>query len=229
MSNRLYNFLNSSSILLVLTLFVSCQNLKSQNSIEYFNFNPITKSEFERAYQNQTNAEFVESIKDSTKLKMAFNQIDSTYNSDEVFLAEQELIEPNQLTTFKLYYPKQDIMLFYIQDYHYEKACFIISNPIYAYARFFGSYGVMSKDGYWIGFKRDNCDNYLQLQICKITNEAIYPLHKFDFVSVDLNTNNSEGEIPNVFWANGNKVYLRTIKYAEMNEIELYYEIDFGK
>ena len=229
MSSRINKFLNHLSKILVMTLFVSCQNLQSQNSIEYFNFNPITKSKFKKAYKNQTNAEFVESIKDSIKLKMAFSQIDSTYNSDEIFLAEQELIKPNQLTTFKLYYPKQEIFLFYIQDYHYEKACFVISNPIYSYARFYGSYGVMSKDGYWIGFKRDNCDNYLQLQICKITNEAIFPIHKFDFVRVDLNTEEIKNEIPNVFWANGNKVYLRTFKYEEMNEIEQYYEIDFGK
>ena len=225
-----YRKLLKYSAQLVLILSATTQFLVAQNDLEYFNFNPISKTEFEEAYVNQFNAEFTTILEDSSKLKRAFKLLDSTYNDEEKELAKDELINPRDLTTFRGYYPEQDAMLFFIQDYHYEKACFILpqANEMFANARFYGSYGVMSKDGIWIGFKRNNCDNFLQMELCKVTKSAIIPLYFFDFKKIDINGYEEENEIPTIFWARKNTVYISAYKYEDMEKVNQYYSLEFG-
>jgi hypothetical protein len=60
-------------------------------------------------------------------------------------------------------------------DYHGEKASFIFANTgkMASYRRFRGSFGVMSKDGLWVGLARGDCDNYLQLEVCKLWKAGV--------------------------------------------------------
>ena len=211
--------------LLILTIILSL-GLKAQDKNCFFKLEAISEKEYESAFQNNYNASFVAKINDSTKIEKAFNAIAKTYNEDEKELSEGELTTPRELTEFKAYYPTLKTYLFYIQDYHYEKACFVssLTNKVLSPYRFRGSYGVMSKDGIWVGLERGDCDNYFQMQICKVTNENAISIIKFDYLYLDIYYE----EKPSMFWAKKNTIYISTIGYDKQEKpVQNYYSIEF--
>lgn len=213
---------------------IFAQTLKSdsakfQDNRRFFTFQPIPEIEFRSAITNNYNAPFVTEIGDTTKLENAFKSIEKTYNDREKELAERELCNsPRCLTSFEAFYPTLDLYLFYILDYHYVKACFVFAstNKIASgYHRFRGEYGVMSKDGLWVGLERDDCDNFLQIEICESSKNGIWTLFTFDFTAIDINI---QEKIP-MFWANKNTIYIATHEYDQQNGKDLfqYYAIRF--
>lgn len=202
---------------------------KQEQNRQFFTFTPITKTEYTNALKNNYNAPFATDIGDTTKLIKSFEAIEKTYNDDERLLAKSELCNsPRCLTSFKAFYPTLDLYLFYIVDNHYSKACFVYAstNKIASgYRRFRGSYGVMSKDGLWVGLERQDNDNFLQIEICKSSKDAVYTLLSFDFSAIDIN----EGEKVPMFWANKNTIYIATKEYDQQNnkDLLLYYAIKF--
>ena len=53
-------------------------------------------------------------------------------------------------------YANLDILVFLIQDYHFENVVFLKENLDSKLQRFKSSYGVMSKLGFWVGLKRND-------------------------------------------------------------------------
>lgn len=209
----------------------NAQTLKpdSLKSRRFFTFTPITEVEFRNALKNSYNAPFVTKIADTTQLEKALVTIDKTYNDSERELAKHELCNsPRCLTSFKAYYPTLGLYLFYILDYHYSKASFVFASTnemASGYRRFRGDYGVMSKDGLWVGLERQDADNYLQIEICKSSKRGVWSLFKFDFTDIDLN----ENEKTALFWADKNTIYIATREYDQHNDkdLSLYYAIKF--
>lgn len=217
---------NMKNLLLLIFAIIVSLGLQSQESNVSFKLESISEKEYKKAFQNNYNAPFVQKINDVTKLEQAYNAIAKTYTNEEKELAENELTTPKKLTEFKGYYPDIKTYLFYIQDYHYEKACFVssLTNQVISPYRFRGSFGVMSKDGIWVGLERNDCDNYLQIEICKITNEYAISIIKFDYLYLDI----SEEETPQMFWAKKNTIYISTIGYNKQEKpIKNYYSIAF--
>jgi hypothetical protein len=196
-----------------LFVYIAFQSAKAQENRRFFTFMPISETEFRTMLKKNYNASFVTEIDDSTKLEKAFDAIAKTYNDEEKQLAESELCNsPRCLTSFEAYYPTLDLYLFFIQDLHYEKASFVIAGTnemASRYRRFRGSYGVMSKDGFWVGLERQDCDNSLQLEICKSSKDGAWSFITFDFAGVDINV----GENPVMFWADRNTVYIAIKEY----------------
>lgn len=196
---------------------------------QLFTFTAISETEFRDAFKNNYNASFITEIDDTTKLEKAFEAIEKTYNDSEKELAEHELCEtPRCLTSFKAYYPALDLFLFNILDYHYAKASFVFASTnemASGYRRFRGEYGVMSKDGLWIGLERRGSDNFLQIEICKSSKNGVRTLFLFDFTDIDVN----EEEKNAIFWAAKNTIYLATREYNKQNDKELtkYYSINY--
>lgn len=218
-------------VALVTILFVSndLQSVKAQENPRLFTFKPITEVEFRKALKNNYNAPFETKIADSIKLEKAFESVEKTYNEDEKELAEHELCKsPRCLTSYKAYYPTLNLYLFYISDYHYEKASFVFANTnkmASNYQRFRGTYGVMSNDGLWVGLERKDCDNFLQVEICKTSKLGVWSLFTFDFKSIDIN----EAEVTPMFWADKNTIYIASSEYEQQNKKELFgfYAIKF--
>ena len=218
-------------VVLVTILFAitDFQPVKAQENQRFFTFKSITEVEFRKALKNNFNASFETKIADSTKLEKAFESIEKTYNEDEKELAGHELCKsPRCLTSFKAYYPSLNLYLFYIYDYHYEKASFVFANTnemASDYQRFRGSYGVMSKDGLWVGLERNDCDNFLQMEICKTSKLGVWSLFTFDFKNIDIN----EAEETAMFWADKNTIYIASREYEQQNKKDLFkfYAIKF--
>jgi len=216
-------------VIVILFSNINIQPAKAQRNRRFFIFNPITKVEFRNALKNNYNAPFVTKISDSTKLEKAFESIEKTYNKNEKELAESELCNsPRCLTSFEAYYPTLDLYLFYILDYHYEKASFVFASTnkmASGYQRFRGSYGVMSKDGLWVGLERNDCDNFLQMEICKSSKNGVRTLFRFDFTNIDINLDEKTA----IFWADKNTIYIATTEYDKQNDNALskYYTIKF--
>lgn len=210
-------FLKIVVLFALLFSYFDIQILKAQDINQLFTFNPISEKEFRNALINNYNASFLTEIADSSRLKKAFESIDKTYNESEKELAEHELCNsPRCLTSFKAYYPTLDLYLFSILDYHYEKACFVFAatnEMASGYQRFRGSYGVMSQDGVWIGLERNDCDNFLQIEICKSSKNGVQSLLKYDFNTIDIN----EKEDTPIFWAAKNTIYIATHKYDQQS------------
>jgi hypothetical protein len=208
---------------------IKTDSIKPEEKRRFFTFTPITEAEFRNALENNYNAPFTTQIEDTTKLEKAFEPIAKTYNEDEHFFAESELCEsPRCLTHFKAYYPTLDLYLFTILEINYEKAVFVFagSNKMASGRnRFRGSYGVMSKDGLWVGLKRDDCDNNLQIEICKSSEIGVWSVFTFDFTYIDINFEKK----PALFWADKNTIYLETLRYEpELKDPILeYYSIVF--
>ncbi len=219
-------------IIVVLFANIYIQPVNAQENKRFFTFNPITitEVEFRNALKNNYNAPFETEISDSTKLKKAFESIEKTYNESEKELAKRELCNsPRCLTSFKAYYPALNLYLFYILDYHYEKASFVFASTnkmASGYQRFRGSYGVMSNDGLWVGLERNDSDNFLQMEICKSSKNGIWSLFTFDFTGIDINLDEKTA----MFWADKNTIYIATYEYDQQNDNTLskYYAIKFG-
>ncbi len=229
------------TFIFIITLwFISCsdsknnithksESLKSKDNSGIFTFIPITEVEFRNALKKNYNASLVTEFKDTAKLEKAFKSIEKTYNDSEIELAKNELCNsPRCLTNFVAYYPTLDLYLFNILDNHYAKACFVNASTnemASGYHRFRGSYGVMSKDGLWVGLERQGSDNFLQIQICKSSKSDIWSLFTFDFTNIDIN----ENEKTAMFWANKNTIYISAKEYDQQNDKNLskYYSIKF--
>ncbi|MDD3667503.1 MAG: hypothetical protein PHY75_01975 [Bacteroidales bacterium] len=219
-------------LLIILLLFTLSIHLNAQDKNNVLKIEKISERQFKSAFNKNYNAIFITTIHDSLKIESAYDEIAKTYNDEEKELAERELIKTRELTDFIGYYPTLKTYLFFIQDYHYEKACFVssISNKVLSHNRFRGSYGVMSKDGFWIGLERWDCDNYFQMEICKVTSEYVSSIIKFDYqyfdIYEDLNNN-----MPLMFWAKKNTIYISTIRHdtkdISSKPILGYYSIEF--
>lgn len=206
--------------------YIAFHSANAQENSSFFTFMPISEVKFRTAFKNNYNASFITEIDDSTKLEKAFDAIAKTYNEEEKKLAEDELCNsPRCLTSFQAYYPTLDLYLFFIQDYHYEKASFVVASTneiLSRYRRFRGSYGVMSKDGLWVGLERQDCDNSLQLEICKCSKKGVWSLITFNFASVDIN----DVENPVMFWAERNTIYIAVSERKDQMPPK-YYAITF--
>ncbi len=214
-------------LVLVLLKLAILSEVVAQINNDLFTIKPITKEEYQNGYKNNFNAGFVIDIQDSLLIEKAFNSISKTYTKDEILLASRELVTPRELTSFESYYPSLNTYLFFIQDYHYEKACFVsaLTNKVLSSYRFLGAFGVMSKDGKWIGLARGDCDNYLQLEICEITDEYATSIFRFDYKHVDIHYNSKE-DIPPMFWAYKNRVYISIREHGKTHVT--YYSLEFN-
>lgn len=211
------------------SLLTSCNdNNSTKQARRFFIFTPITADEFKNAFDNNYNATFVTDIDDTAKLEKAFSSIEKTYNDSEEELAKSELCKsPRCLTSFEAYYPTLDLYLFKILDNHYSKASFVKASTnemASGHQRFRGDYGVMSKGGHWIGLERGNCDNYIQIEICKTSKNGVWSIISFDITTIDI-----DEEIKNpMFWADKNTIYIATSEYGKNDKkISLYYAIKF--
>jgi len=219
-----YQLITTLIIFLISFSFVNGQERGKQ-----FTFNQISETVFRKAFNDNFNAISVQ-INDTVRLENALQEIRKTYNQHEIDLASRELCEsPRCLTTFKGYYPNLDIIVFFIQDYHFENAVFIKENKDFSdtrLERFNGSYGVMSKKGLWVGLERNDCDNYLQIEICEITNRGTWSIINFDFKTIDINSDEKEP----IFWVNENIIYFATIEFSNTANIgqKKFYEIKFN-
>ena len=225
MTLKLKYQLNSILTVICLSSFLTVNGQEVSRS---FNFNQISETKFKTAFEKNFNAIPHKTI-DSSRLEKAQQLIDKTYTQQEIELAANELCKsPRCLTNFHGYYPNLDILVFLIQDYHFENAVFLKDNegfPKKWINRFNGSYGVMSKNGMWVGLERQDADNYLQIEICQITERGTWSIVEFDFKTVDINHNEKEP----IFWVNENTFYLATIEYSniEKEEQKKFYEIIF--
>lgn len=208
--------------------FLTILTVNGQDVNRSFNFNQISETQFKTAFEKNFNAIPIQTI-DSSRLERAQQLIDKTYTQQEKDLAESELCEsPRCLTSFYGYYPNLDILVFQIQDYHFENAVFLKDNenfPNKWLNRFNGSYGVMSKIGLWVGLEREDSDNYLQIEICQISERGTWSIIEFDFKTIDINGEEKEP----IFWVDENTIYLATLEYSTTdNEVQKrYYEIKF--
>lgn len=225
MKLKLKHHFNSLLTFIFLSTFLP---VRGQEVSRSFNFNQISETEFRTAFEKNFNAIPVQKI-DSSKVEWAQQLIDKTYTQQEIELASNELCEsPRCLTSLFGYYPNLDILVFQIQDYHFENAVFLKDNknfPNKWINRFKGSYGVMSKNGFWVGLERLDCDNYLQVEICQITETGVRTILEFDFKTIDINGDEKEP----IFWANANTIYLATREYdkSRKEEQKKFYEIKF--
>ena len=216
-----------NSILTVIC-FLTFLTVNGQDLNRSFNFNQISETQFKTAFEKNFNAIPVQSI-DSIRLEKALQLIAKTYTQQEIDLGKNELCEsPRCLTSFYGYYPNLDILVFHIQDNHFENAVFLKDNKNFQTKRinrFNGSLGVMSKSGLWVGLERRGSDNYLQIEICQITERGTLSIIEFNFKTVDINHNEKEP----IFWVNENTFYLATIEYSniEKEEQKKFYEIIF--
>ena len=204
----------------------------AQENKRFFTFKSISEVDFKTAYNNNYNAKFVTEIEDSTKLEKAFESIAKTYSRWEKEFAESELCSsPRCLTSFEAYYPNLNLYLFYILNYHYENACFVFANTnemASGYQRYRASYGVMSKDGLWVGLERQDCDSFLQLEICKTSKRGVWTILRFDLTDIDINEYERGKNIPVMFWANKNTIYISAIEYDGNNkQVSNFYSITF--
>lgn len=221
-------------------LLTSCNNDNSTNFTttqldtakiqrgRFFTFTSITEVEYKNAFKNNYNAPFITDIGDTIKLEKAFDAIGKTYNDSEKELAGHELCKsPRCLTSFKAFYPTLDLYLFEILDYHYSKASFVYASTnemASGHQRFRGDYGVMSKDGFWVGLERGDCDNYLQIEICKSSKNGVWTILTFDFTAIDINEEVKDA----MFWADKNTIYIATHEYDKNdNDLLQYYAIKF--
>jgi AraC-like DNA-binding protein len=217
--------LNSILTVIFFSIFLAVTGQEVSRS---FNFNQISETEFKTAFESNFNANPVQTI-DSTRLEKAQQIIDKSYTQQEIDLAAKELCKsPRCLTNFYGYYTNLDILVFLIQEYHFENAVFLKDNegfPKKWINRFNGSYGVMSKSGIWVGLERQDADNYLQIEICQITERGAWTILEFDFKTIDINSDEKEP----VFWVNENTIYIATIEFNKTkNEGQKkFYEIEF--
>ena len=200
---RDYKFEKFLLLLFLINYHFSNGQVKSKHvSVEL-----ISESDFKKALNNNFNAIPVQ-INDTNKIEKALNKIDDTYTKSEMDLASNELCKsPRCLISFAGYYPKLNVLVFLIQDYHYEKAVFFNEKADFQklhLKRFYGSYGVMSKKGLWVGLKREDADNFIKLQICKITNKETSSILKYNLTDIDINP---DEEKP-IIWVNENTIYL---------------------
>ncbi len=215
-------------IVFFLFLLIGSFSTKGQEKGKHFTFNEISETHYRKAINDNFNAIPI-MINDSIRLEKALKKIDKTYNKYEIDFASSELCKsPRCLLTFKGYYPNLDILVFFIQDYHFENAIFIKENKDFLdkrLRRFNGSFGVMSKNGFWVGLERDNCDNYLQIEICKITEVGTWSIINFNFKTIDIN---SEENKP-IFWVNENTIYIAVIELTNTDNShqKKFYEIKF--
>jgi hypothetical protein len=225
MTLKLKYQLNSILTVIFLSFFVTVNGQKVSRS---FNFNQISETKFKTAFEKNFNAIFYKTI-DSSRLEKAQQLIDKTYTQQEIELAANDLCKsPRCLTNFYGYYPNLDILVFLIQDYHFENAVFLKDNedsPKKWISRFNGSCGVMSKNGMWVGLERQDTDNYLQIEICQITEKGSWSIVEFEFKTLDINHNEKEP----IFWGNENTIYLAIIEYSDMEKEKQkkFYEIIF--
>jgi hypothetical protein len=216
------------NFILTVICFSTFLTVNGQEVSRSFNFNQISETEFRAAFEKNFNAIPVQKI-DSSKVESAQQLIDKTYTQQEIDLAVNELCEsPRCLTSFYGYYPNLDILVFQIQDYHFENAVFLKDNenfPNRWINRFNGSYGVMSKNGFWVGLERQDSDNYLQVEICQITDRGAWTILEFDFKTIDINGDEKEP----IFWVNTNTIYLASIEYDNTKKEgqKKFYEIKF--
>jgi uncharacterized protein YifN (PemK superfamily) len=210
-------------LVMILLKLITISELTAQINSALFVIKPISKEEYQNGYKNNYNAEISE-INDTSLIEKAFEAISKTYNEDEIEFANREIITTREITSFESYYPLLNIYLFYIQDYHYEKACFVsaLTNQVLSSHRYRGSFGVMSKDGRWIGLERGDCDNYLQLEICEITNEYATSIYKFDYKNLDIYFD-YKSKIPPMFWAKKNTVYISTRAHGKDDKSNIEY------
>ena len=214
-------------IFLILFL-ISYSVVKGQETGKTFTFNQISETIFRKAFNNNFNAIPIQ-INDTVRLENFLQKIDKTYNQHEIDLASSELCKsPRCLTSFYGYYQTLDILVFYIQDYHSENAVFIKEDKDFSdtrLERFNGSYGVMSKTGFWVGLERNDCDNYLQIEICKITKRGTYSIINFEFKSIDIYADKKDP----IFWVDEKTIYLTMIEFNNEKNIGIkkYYEIKF--
>lgn len=195
-----------------------------------FSFQSISKEEFNKAKNDNFNAKYI-SIIDSSEINIELEAIEPYYNKDEQVLAELELTTPRSLTHFNAYYPELKISSYLIYDNHYAKACFLnqknkLLTPNY---RFLGTFGAMSKDGKWIGFKREGSDNIIDIEIIKITQNRVNGIMKLTFPALDI-YEDREGNTE-VFWAKENTIFMLvevknfTKSYSKTNP--KYYSLTF--
>jgi len=216
-----------NSILTVIC-FATFLTVNGQEVNRSFNFNQISETQFKTAFEKNFNAIPVQTI-DSSRLERTQQLLDKTYTQQEIELAENELCEsPRCLTSFYGYYPNLEILVFQIQDYHFENAVFLKDNENFSNKwlnRFNGSYGVMSKSGLWAGLEREDCDNYLQIEICQITERGTWTIIEFDFKTIDINGEEKEP----IFWVDENTIYIATIEFNAINKEgqKKFYEIKF--
>lgn len=189
----------------------------------------ITRHEFKSAMQKNINAPFVTAFTDSVRLEKAMRAIDKTYTESEKELAKQELCKsPRCLTTFKAFYPGLDLLLFNIADNHYVKAAFVTASTNEVASgdeRYNGDFGVLSKNGYWIGLKREDSDNYLKLELCRFVDGRFLSNTNADFTSIDIDENEPEP----IFWVDDSTVYIAVKELSNImpTDVTVYYAIRF--
>jgi len=218
-------------VILVTILFANTdfQSVKAQKSQRFFTFKPITEIEFRKALKNNYNAPFETKIVDSTKLEKAYKSIEKTLNEDEIELAKSDsCLSLKCIADFQAYYPTLNLYLFNIFNLPSYNAGFVFANNnemTSDYQRFRRAYGVMSKDGLWAGLALKDCDNFLQMEICKTSKLGDWSLFKFDFKTIDIN----DAEETTMFWADKNTIYIASHEYEQLNEKDLFkfYAIKF--
>jgi hypothetical protein len=193
-------------------------------------FKPISKAEFENTKLDNYNANYVSKL-DSTDIKKGLKAIEPYYTENEKELALSELTTPRYLTNFFAFYPNLEIYCYLIYDNHFAKACFInekkqLLTPNY---RFFGTFGAMSKDGKWFGFKREGSDNIIDIESIKITQNGVKGIMKLTFPAFDV-YENRQGKTE-IFWAKENTIFMLvetknvTINNSKTNQ--KYYMLSF--
>ncbi len=214
--------------LLVFLLILSYVLIKGQERSKSFLFNQISKDVFEEGFIDNYNAIPIQLI-DSKRIEKALQIIDKTYSQHERDFAESELCKSVRcLVSFQGYYKTLGVLAFFIRDYHYNNVVFIKEDADYLVKRldrFNGSFGVMSKGGFWVGLDRFDCDNYLQIEICEITKNGASSIIRFDFKTIDINESIEEP----IFWANKNTIYIAVIEFSNIENSgqPKYYEIKF--
>ena len=226
-----------TEILIILTfsgsfLFNGCTNHpdKTSNPGDWtITRNAVSQTEFRSALNQNINAPFVTAITDSVQIEKALMTIDKFYTEDEKELAKQELCKsPGCLTTFKAYYPDLDLLLFYIADNHFVKAAFVkasTSEMAQKEERFNGDFGVLSKNGYWVGLKREDSDNYLKLELCRLVDGRFRSYVSAEYTDIDI----SEKETQPIFWGDDNTVYVAAHEVGKSMPADdaVYYVIRF--
>jgi hypothetical protein len=191
--------------------------------------NSVSPAEFRSALHQNINAPFVTAITDSVHLEKALMAIDKTYTDTEKELAKQELCKTTRcLTTFKAFYPDLDLLLFNIADNHCVKAAFVTASTnemASSDERYNGDYGVLSKNGYWVGLKRQDSDNYMKLELCRLVDGRFWSQFSVDYTTIDIN----EKEKLPIFWADNNTIYVAAEEHSSImpTDITVYYVIKF--
>lgn len=189
----------------------------------------VSQAEFRSALEQNINASFVTAITDSVQIEKALMTIDKFYTEDEKELAKQELCKsPRCLTTFKACYPDLDLLLFNIVDNHFVKAAFVKASTgemAQKYERFNGDFGVLSKNGYWVGLKREDSDNHLKLELCQLVDDRFWSYVSAEYTDIDI----SEKETQPIFWADDNAIFIATREVGKSMPTDdaVYYVIRF--